>query len=167
MRTSHGLENADLSSGIWCWLVRQKRSNVSEKAAASIFRVKDKDSRFPQNYGKNLLPIHSVQSHKAVIIMKHLYTVLQSHCNVRCMYMCIHTHTHAHIHKTLRVSLRPYNYQAALSQLLPCQCGVKWLFILHPDFTHIHIDQQVVKWSAHIGKIELYELQHDAQIYGS
>jgi hypothetical protein len=55
MRTSHGLENADLSSGIRR-LVQQKGSNDSEKDAASIFRVKDKDSSFPQNSGKNLPP---------------------------------------------------------------------------------------------------------------
>ena len=53
----------------------------------------------------------------------------------------IHTHTHSPI----RVSLRPYNYQAALSQSLPCQCCVKWLFILNPDVTHIHIDQHCRK----------------------
>jgi len=91
MRTSNGLENADLSSGIQHRLVQHKISNVSKKAAASMFRVKDKGSSFPQNSGKNLPPIHSVQSHKAVIIMKHTFhCILQPLCNVT------YTHTNTH-----------------------------------------------------------------------
>ena len=91
MRTSHGLENADLSSRIWRCLVQQKRSNVSEKAPASIFRVKDKGSSFPQNLGKNIPPIHFVRYHKAVIIMKHtFFYMFQSLCNVTCVCVCVY-----------------------------------------------------------------------------
>jgi hypothetical protein len=68
--------------------------------------------------------------------MKHTFHfILQPLCNV----------THTHTHTMLRVSLRPYNYQAALLQLLTCQFGVKWLFISNPDVTHIHIYQHFRK----------------------
>ena len=89
-------------------LVNKSNSNVKKTntylllSSSKIHSSKGSTSRLPRNKThttpttrkspfKNLPPIHSVQSHNAVIIMKHTFhDILQSLCNVTYIYIYIY-----------------------------------------------------------------------------